>query len=341
MRVIVLLLIAMLAGCASEPTSPATPPPTAVTCDVHLQETTLWFGPGFTLLNQTPAAGSVFSNGFDEAFLVDTMDEWWSAPATHAMRIVGNMTLEFWVRNSGTPAPVVLGGAPGEGYHWFNQVGTQRGFVPDYGREYAPVVPMPGSVDHYTEVISTPPGGLHVEQGDMLRVLLTSLVVDDTRSTGQEVLFGGETPSSITFSHHCMAPLDWLAIRTYNSHFTIRGHQGLITGAVPAVPGINYHDVDLDLLAKTQRLTISLEQGYDPNPLKDDMDISVLDADGNEVVSIGSPYADDIGTFYAANLHEMMPPGHYTVRVNSYSGHAYEGRLSIVQDVAVAPVGAM
>lgn len=312
-----------------------------MTCDADVSESTLWLGPGFTLLNETPAAGAVFSNGFDEAFLVDTMDEWSAAPATQAMRLVGNMTLEFWVRNSGTPAPVVIGGQPGEGYHWFNQVGTQRGFVPDFGREYAPVAPMPGSIDHYTEVIAMPPGGLHVEQGDTLRVLLTSLVVDDTRSTGQEILFGGETPSRITFNHHCMAPLGWKEIASDERDISIRAHQGLITGAIPATAGLNYADVPFELLAATQRLTISLVQEADRNPLKDDMDITLRDAAGNAITSIGSPYADDKGTFYAANLAAMLPPGQYAVRVESYSGHAYTGQVSIVQDKAVPAVGAM
>ncbi len=332
----------MLAGCAStSPAEPSNPDPAVRTCSDHPVATTLWLGPGFTLLNETPEAGSVFSNGFDEAFLVDTMDEWTSAPAGAPMRLVGNLTLEFWVRNSGTPAPVVLGGAPDEGYHWFNQVGTNRGFVPDFGREYASVVPLPGSIDHYSEVISMPPGGLHVEKGDTLRVLLTSLVVDDTRSTGQEILFGGETPSSITFTHHCMASLDWQEVVHRDAPVSIAAHQGLITGAIPPGPGINFAEVPFDLLQQTQRLTISLTQGPDANPLKDDMDITIYDADGNAITSIGSPYADDKGTFYAANLHEMMPPGAYVVRVDSYSGHAYEGTVRILQDSAILPVGAM
>ncbi len=341
MRSIAILLIALLAGCAGAPVAPTSGPDTATTCDANPSTSTLWLGPDHALVNETPAAGAVFSNGFDEAFLVDTMDEWTAAPSPHALRLVGNLTLEFWVRNSGTPAPVTIGGDPGEAYHWFNQIGTQRGFVPAFGREYASIVPLPGSIDHYTEVIAMPPGGLHVEQGDTLRVLLTSLVVDDTRSTGQEILFGGDTPSSITFDHHCMAPLGWKEIASDERDITIRAHQGLITGAIPATAGLNYADVPFELLPGTQRLTISLVQEADRNPLKDDMDITLLDGSGAAITSIGSPYADDIGTFYAANLAAMMPPGAYTVRVESYSGHAYQGHVSVVQDQARPAVGAM
>ncbi len=330
MRLLVLLLALLLSGCAGVP-STNLPAPEPVRCEAG--DTTLWFGPGHTLLPEAPAAGSQFSNGFDEAFLVDEMDEWHSAPFVQSMRIEGNLTLEYWVRNHGTPAPVVIGGDPGEGYHWFNQIGTSGGFVPDYGREYAEATPTPGSVHHYVEVIAMPPGGLHVEDGDHLRVLLTSLVADDDQARGQEILFGGDTPSQVRFTSHCMPDLDWTELHTSTMTVRLRGNQGLITGAVPEHES-NTARVGFSLEPLTQKLTIAIRQTSDPNPLKDDIDLAVLDASGQEIASIGSPYSDETGTFYAANLAHMMPPGSYTVQVNSYSGIGYEGRLTILQETA-------
>ncbi len=336
MRVVVALLI-VLAGCAGAPVDDPMPEANVEPC--QLVDQTWFFGPGHALQPDEPAAGSVFSNGFDEAFLVDEMDEWRSPAWSSSGRIVGNLSLEYWVRNDGTPAPVVIGGQPGEGYHWFNQVGTEGGFVADYGREYASATPMAGSVDHYVEVIAMPPGGLHVERGQSLRVLLTSLVLDDDRGTGQHILIGGDTPSQVRFQVTCMPELDWVELVSKEQRVSIPAHQGLITGQVPPTSGLNVATVPFILQDETQRLTIRLEQTGDPNPLKDDMDLVILDAGGAEVASIGSPYADEVGTFYAANLAELLPPGDYRVQVNSYSGHGYEGVVRILQETATLSSG--
>lgn len=331
---VLVLIVAMLSGCAGSQESDGDEAPIQEGCDGALRSHTLYLGPGLTLQNDTPEAGSSFSNGFDEAFLVDDMDEWHSEPVDQPIRLLGNMTLEFWVRNDGTPAPYVASGEPTEGYHWFNQFGTERGFIPDYGREDADAVPMPGDVHHHTQTFAMPPGGLHVETGDRLRLLLTSLVVDDDQGTGQHILFGGDTPSAIKFDAHCMIELEWDELHRETTTVVMHGNQGLITGQVPGTDGVNQASVPFTLDETTQRLTISLRQTQDTSPLKDDMDLTILDSDGQQVTGIGSPYADETGTFWAANLAASMPPGQYTVRVDSYSGHAYRGEVTVLQETA-------
>jgi hypothetical protein len=332
-RLVLLLAFAVFAGCVD-----AGPPADELngnSCELLAQ--TLWLGPGLALQPTMPATGEMFGNGFDEAFLVDEMDEWVSEPFSSPRKIVGNLTLEFWARNDGTPAPVTIGGAPGEAYHWFNQVGTNRGFVPEFGREYAAVAPAPDSIDHYVEIIGMPPGGLFVESGDHLRLLLTSLVADDSQGRGQQILFGEAYPSAVSFESTCAPLLDWDLLDDTTTAISIAAHQGLITGQVPANAGINFATVPFSVDAATGRLTISMTQTGNPNPLKDDMDITILDAAGDAVTSIGSPYTDEVGTFHPDNLRMLLLPGNYVVRVDSYSGHGYEGDIRIIQEAPVLP----
>lgn len=336
-----LLVTALLAGCAGGEEPQATPDTPQESCAGTLSERTFWLAPGHALAEGgAPAAGSVFSNGFDEAFLVDDMDVWLSEPVADRLWVPGNVTLEFWARNHGTPAPVVVGGDPGEGYHWFNQFGSDRSFVMDYGREYAEVAPAPGSIDHYVKTIAMPEGGFFVEPGDRLRLLLTSLVVDDGQERGQEVLFGGDTPSHVRLEAACVPALEYDTVDSATHDVAVAAHQGLITGAVPATEGVNHADVAFTLREATDRLTVSLMQTGDANPAKDDMDLTIHDAGGAEVASIGSPYSDEQGVFWAPNLAAFLPPGDYTVRVNSYSGHAYEGEVAILQERALLAGGA-
>ncbi len=327
-----LLLVVALSGCLSG-TAPLDEVSGLITDCPMDGEVTLYLGPGFTLSPVLPAAGSVAGNGFDEAFLTNVMDEWTSAVVVDRnVHIMGNLTLHFWSRGHDMVAPVVIGGDPGEGYHWFNQVGTNRGFVEAFAVEYAPIRDEP-VVREWTETFAMPTGGLYLEPGDHLRLLLTNLVLDTpTTGAGPDILFGGDTPSAVTFQAHCRAVWSWDEGTPETHAISIPFHHGLLTGAVPARDGLNHVDVPFTLAPDTGRLTIALAEGGSINPTKNDMDLGVLDAAGNEVWSIGSPYADDLGTKWPADLAANMPPGDYTVRVNSYSGVAYEGTLSIQQD---------
>ncbi len=295
------------------------------------RDVTLYLGPGLTLYPHMPADGFTPGNGFNEAFVTNDLDEWHGPFADRTWRITGNVTVEFWTRGIGTAAPVVIGGEAGEGYHFFNQFGTNRGFVESYAVEYASALPDE-QVRHYTETFAMPAGGILLEPGDYVRLLLTNLVQNDLETDeGPHILWGASTPSRITYRAACEETPQWATRDAQRTDVVVPAHQGLLTGAVPATEPLNVVDVPFDLHPETDRLTIQLVADMDRTP-KNDMDLEVIGPTG-VVWGIGSPYTDEIGTRWTANLEELMASGSYIVRVNSYSGHAYVGTVFVTQEV--------
>lgn len=334
MRLLALVAVLLLAGCIEDfKPDPAAQNALAACRTAPLVETTLYFGPGGRLGPDPVAAGASQGNAFSSAFLTDDLMEWLSDPVPAGLWLEGDVVLDVWVRSAGTPAPVILGGAPGEGYHLFNQFGSDRTLQPAFAVEYAEAIPMAGAVDHYTETLAMPAGGFVVEQGDRVRVLLTDLALDSPDGSGHEVLYGGDTPSRVRFAARCYPDLFWNGQVIEDNAFTLPANQGLLTGAVPAGPG-NRVEFTVDLPANTERLTIQVTQQDDLNPVKDDVDVVLLDG-SREAWSIGSPYSEESGTLWGDNLRDAFPSGVLVVQVNSYSGVAYMGRLLVIADGAV------
>lgn len=330
---LVLLLAAALGGCLSGgDTAPRRDPVRALDIcrDGPLVESTWYFGPGHTLGRNESAAGAEPGNAFSSGFLTNDLKEWLSPPVSDGLWIHGDVTLEYWVRSTGSPAPLAIGGDPGEGYHFFNQFGSDRSLQPAYATEYSTIAPVPGAVDHYVENLTMPPGGFVVEAGDRLRVLLTDLALDGPTGSGHEILYGSDTPSQIRFTARCFPKYTWPESTVLLDELvTLPGNQGLLTGAVPATDGLNQATYDLFLPAGTQRLTVTIQQTSDANPVKDDIDIVLLEVDGSNEWGIGSPYSDEQGTLWADNLANVFPRGMLQVQVNSYSGFGYQGRLLV------------
>lgn len=296
---------------------------------------TYFFGPSMSLQPAPQPEGYAPGNAFSSAFLTNDLKEWLSQPLAEGLWLVGNVTLEYWVRSAGTPAPIVLGGEPGEGYHFFNQFGSDRSLQPAYAVEYSDVAPAEGTVDHYVETLELPPGGFVVEAGDRLRVLLTDLALDGMDGAGHDVLFGGETPSQVRFTARCWPELDYFEERVVEESLVLPGNQGLLTGAVPA-GAANQERIEVAIPVGADRVRFDLRQGRDANPVKDDVDLQLLDRAGQPVWSIGSPYSDESGTLWADNLRAVFPDGFVTVQVDSYSGLAYEGTLTVTASHARA-----
>lgn len=322
---LLLVVVGAAAGCLRAPER-------LLSCDGPAEDVTLFLSPE-GLVAQAPAEGAVPVGDFTQAFLTDDLLPFDSAPLADGALILGDVTLELWVTAQGAPAPLALGD-PGDGYHLFNQFGSDRALQPAYAVEYAEAAAPPGTVWHYVEPLTMPPGGFVVEGGDAVRVLVTSLATAGPTDRGHHVLVGGDTPSQVRFRATCYAARAWTSVQAESAEVSIPGHQGLLTGAVPPREGFNVQTVWFDLLPLTQRLTVTLRQGDDANPVKDDMDLVLVDADGTPVWNAGSPWADETAVLWEGNLRAAMPPGHYGVRVNSYSGHAYEGSVSIVQERA-------
>jgi hypothetical protein len=298
----------------------------------------LYFGPDLRLQEAPAPAGYAPGNAFSSAFLTDDLKQWLSDPVPQGLWLLGNVTLEVWVRSTGSPAPLAANpNAPGQGYHLFDQFGSDRSLQPAFATEYSDVAPMAGKVDHYTETLAMPKGGFVVERGDRVRVLLTDLALDGSDGGGHDVLFGGQTPSQVRFTAHCWPGLRWSDPQTVtDTTVMLPGNQGLLTGAVPKGPA-NQAKVAVTLPAGTQRLTVKLNQTNDRNPAKDDVDINLLDRSGKAVWSIGSPFSNESGTLWADDLAAAFPDGQLTVEVESYSGVDYTGHLVVTAETAVLP----
>ncbi len=328
-----LLLCAMLAGCLGG-TDDASNPATAACNDV-VRPQTYWLGQGLALRPNPPAkAGRTDGNGASNTFATDEADEWRSDHLDEGIRIVGTVTLELWVESKGATAAYQDSSNPGQGWHFFTQFGSNRGFAGTYNNTYNDAWAPPGTVMEFTQTFDMPEGGHVVEAGDQIRLLLTSLASDGPDGGGSHIiLWGGDTPSRITFEAACYLDREWELVNVESSHIAISGNQGALAPSVANEEGVNFQEVRFTLLPSTERITISLLETDKSDGKKDDMDVSVYKQ--TELVwSIGSPYADEIGTYWERNLDALMPPGDYIVRVDSYSGTNYEGTLTITQETS-------
>jgi hypothetical protein len=334
-----LLAVLLFAGCLGGVPSDTKAVQAIASCrELPAAAYTVYFGPAMRLQNTSAPAGYASGNSFSSAFLDNDLKEWLSDPVTAGLWLTGNVTLEYWVRSTGAPAPVAVNrNEPGRGYHLFSQFGSDRSLQPSTAVEYSDIAPMAGTIDHYTETLAMPPGGFVVEAGDRIRVLLTDLALDGPSGGGHDVLFGGDTPSQVRFEARCWPAVHWSDPDTLLDHdVSIPANQGLLTGAVPKGAS-NQARFPVEVPAGTQRLTITLVQGNDPNPIKDDVDINLLDRSGKAVWSIGSPYSNETGTLWGDNLDAVFPGAEHDliVEVESYSGVAYQGHLSVVAERAL------
>lgn len=334
MPVAVLAVAAVLSGCLNGPNPEVAGLEAIADCrDQPAVEHVLYFGPGPRLQETLPPAGFVPGNAFSSGFLTNDLVEWLSEPVVDGLWLVGNVTLDYYVRSTGTPAPLVIGGEPGTGYHFFNQFGSDRSLQPAYAVEYSDVAPAAGTVDHYNETLELPLGGFVVERGDRVRVLLTDLALDSPSGGGHDVLFGGETPSQVRFTAKCWTHVRWTEVEASQTGITLPANQGLLTGAIPASQA-NSQEVPFTIPDGVERVSIRLEQTGDSNPVKDDVDIVLLDTARLPAWSIGSPYSDEAGALWLDNLQAYFPGQFFTVQVNSYSGVAYTGALTVTFESA-------
>jgi hypothetical protein len=174
-----------------------------------------------------------------------------------------------------------------------------------------------------------------VEKGQRVRVLLTDLALDGSGGAGNDILYGAGTPSQVRFTARCYPAFSWSGASVKDAPVLIPTSQGAATHAVPAQQGINRVRIEVPFPPGAQRVTVTLTQTTDPNPAKDDVDMTLLDANGRALWTIGSPYSDESGTLWQDNLAPFE--GHMTVQVDSYSAAAYQGHLSVIAEMARLP----
>lgn len=307
-------------------------------CWTGAREFVWHLGPQNSLRAEEPGAGSAPANGFAEAFLTDSILEWTSPPLEQGLRITENVTVEYTVRYAPGVAPIVLGRDPGEGYHAFNQFGSERGFMPSFAIEDGPVLLAGGEEVQYTQTLTAPPGGFVFEPGDPVRLLLTNLVLDVPGAGSTQVLFGPDHPGQVRFSAACRPATEPVgAPAKITTSLLLPANQGLLTGAVPA-SALNHAEGIMEWEGDVDRITFELRQGVDPNPVKDDIDLSLY-AENGTAWSGGSPYADETVTVWRENLRALWPEQRMRISVDSYSGLLYMGALTITLEGDVRTVG--
>ncbi|HUR25890.1 MAG TPA: hypothetical protein VM327_07760 [Candidatus Thermoplasmatota archaeon] len=342
-----LLAVFLLAGCFDG--GPTEDNAVAAISDCRMQpplEQRLYLGPALGLQPGLPPDGYAKGNSFSGGFLTDDLKEWLSPAQTTGLWLVGNVTLDYWVRSTGTPAPIALPRDPsdpsayGQGYHFFNQFGSDRTFQPAAAIEYSDAVPQEGAIDHYTETLALEPGGFVIEPGDRIRLLLTDLALDGAGGGGHDVLFGPEHPSFVAYTARCWPELLWRPSEVLlDEPVSLPANQGLLFGGRlqgRQANAANQARFELVVPPGTTRLRFDLMQEDDRNPVKDDVDITLLDRAGAAAWSIGSPYSDESGTLWVDNLDAKFPTGELKVQIDSYSAVAYTGRLTVTRDVALA-----
>lgn len=330
MRVLLTLSV-VLAGClGSPPTHDGDMTEECAPTDVT------WYLHEGRLVREAPPQGSTNGNGFAEGFLNNDLAQWLSLPLESGVVIEGNVSLQLWVRYNGAPAPLAIGGTPGEGYHFFNQFGSDVTFQPSYAIEYAPVAIAPDTVIIYNETFVMPEGGFVVEKGHAVRLLLTGLLLEsDPLAT--EILTGGAHASRLTYRATCFADEPWVPVQYLQHPVLLPGNQGLLTGAIPATEGVNQVTYRFTLLDDTNRLTVRVRQEQANHPGKDDVDMEFLNEAGNVIYTQGSPFTDETLVLWDANLHAFAPTGQtYLVRIHSYSGVHYVGNLEVLMERAGA-----
>lgn len=291
-------------------------------------------------LNETApeTAGRAPGNGFDEAFLTNGLVTWLSSPVPRGMRIDGNVTLEAWIDVTGQLGYPSLA-EPGTDYAFLNQFGSDRGFQSSYVREDLAATELQGIV-HLNETFVMPPGGYVIEKGDRLQLLITSLILDDGGDPGTFVLFGGDTPSRLTFTASCYASVEWSMQRYLRQPVVMAGNQGGPIG----VPGVgcttigpqdlclNRFEYDFTLENGTDRLRVFIRTAAADQQPKRDMDVRLLNAAQEVVYDASTPFVNETFVLWRANLDAFLPPGPYTVRCDLYSGANYSGLLEIAME---------
>lgn len=327
--ILALALLVPLAGCASGPAGPTTPaPPPHAHCEDQPFVPRTWFlAAGHALANASGAAGEEPGDDAREAFVAEPRP-WDSAPLAEGIELNGSFAFDLWVRVDGAP----LAAPPTPSMDAFVvQAGSSRALSSGAASAPAPAAAPPGTVVHLNLTLGLPPGGFVIEQGERVRLLVTSLVAG-----GTTVLVGGGTPSQVRVAARCSEPRDWVEKRTLAFPVLLPASQGSLTHAVPPQEGVNRLTVPFDLEAGTARLSVLLRAPA--GRVKGDMDLTLLDADGTALYQAASPFANETMVLWPGNVAALLHEGgHYSVRVDSYSGTNYSGRLTIRLEELAGP----
>jgi len=311
----VLLAAILLAGCAGVATDTSSSAPSPPACGDEPPHTmALALGPMHLLSNATSAAGTADLNQGHDAYVGD-VQPWLSAPLATGAHVL-NASLSIRVQGMGpllppeATAPLYVQAGSDAALASADAVGQWSTGASDMGWE------------GYLSILK---GGFDVEAGQRVQLLVTSLiegVPDPAR-----VVLGNQ--SVLTLTTVCAPAREFLVAHDLKTPVLLPASQGSFTHTVPPQEGVNRQTVPFDLPNGTSRLRIFLREPHPPK-VKGDVDVTLLDATGKTVAVAGSPAPNETLILGPANLAALAPPGHYQVRVDSYSATNYAGTLDIV-----------
>jgi hypothetical protein len=321
-RVLLALSLLSLAGCTAPSSDVPDAPHDETPCgEQPLHPLTLFLAAGYNLtFDSEGPEGSAPANQGHEAFTAE-LQPWLSSPLAQGIRLEGNVTFDLLVEASGA-------NLYGPGTELYVQLGSDRAYAAEFTS--APPTPVGDASYRVNVTAPLPPGGFTLEAGDRFALLVTSLR-EGADSAGHQVRFGGEDGSRIRLDARCAPAQEWAILQHLQFPVVLPGNQGLFTGAAPPTEGVNRHTEPFDLLPDTERLTVQLIQAGGAGP-KNDMDLYLLDAAGAVVARSTSPGADETILLWPENLDASVPAGPYQVRVESYSGANYTGRIHVVME---------
>lgn len=247
------------------------------------------------------------------------------APLGESLLVTGNVTIVAFARADG-PATQV-----GQFPHLIAYFGTERALNADGSANVEPVL-RPGDIVEFNLTLATPRDGLLIERGARPTVLLS--VVMSQLGGDRDVRFlvnGTSYASRVEFD--AVRVSDPPPARGDDARLAIDESGTLVgTAYASAREGSSRATFELGLVADTERVLVEVVAGRAAG--FGDVDLAVLDPDGEEVARSVTPLGRDAVELYARQLGTGGP---FRIAVTNYGSAASEYRLTAI--VQPPPLG--
>jgi hypothetical protein len=125
-----------------------------------------------------------------------------------------------------------------------------------------------------------------------------------------------------------------MLVQQLHDRVVLFGNQGG-PAHTPPIEGVNRYTYTFRLLNETERLRIVLQSQDAQRVPKQDVDMRLLDANGDVAYDSSSPFTNETLILWPANIAAFAGPAGYTVQVDAYSGTNYSGELYVVMETAL------
>lgn len=324
------LLLPALAGCAAfDDARPASLPP-AERRALYLT------GPAGGTANAT--GGLSFARPTNEAWEEipsgNFLEQWGrpagyatfqGAPLAESLLVTGNVTVVAFARADG-PATQI-----GQFPHVIAHFGTERALNADGSANGEPVL-RPGEIVEFNFTLAVPRDGLLIERG-MGPVVLLSVVMSQLGRDRDVVFLVNGTSYASRVEFDAVRVPDPSPARADDAGLAL-DESGTLVGSAYATTreGSSRATFELGLVADTERVLVEVVAGRAAG--FGDIDLAVLDPDGEEVARSVTPLGRDAIELYA---HQLGTGGPFRVAITNYGSAASEYRVTAI--VQPPPLG--